>query len=120
MLKVLSLFSGIGAYEKALKNLGINFELVNYCEIDPKTAKCYSLVHNVSENKNLKDVTTIVAENLPKIDLLVYSPPCQDISTAGQHAGISKNTRTGLMWNVVDILRKKRPQYFVMENVKNL
>lgn len=34
MIKVLSLFSGIGAFEKALENLGINYEIVNYCEIN--------------------------------------------------------------------------------------
>ncbi len=34
MLKYLSLFSGIGAFEKALKRLNIPFELVGYCEID--------------------------------------------------------------------------------------
>ena len=33
-LRVLSLFSGIGAFEKALTNLGIPYELVNYCEIN--------------------------------------------------------------------------------------
>lgn len=34
MVKLLSLFSGIGAFEKALQNLDIPFELVAYCEID--------------------------------------------------------------------------------------
>ena len=33
-MKVLSLFSGIGAFEKALDNLQIPYELVAYCEID--------------------------------------------------------------------------------------
>ena len=31
MLRYLSLFSGIGAFEKALTNLGVQYELVNYC-----------------------------------------------------------------------------------------
>lgn len=34
MIKLLSLFSGIGAFEKALNNIGVDYELVNYCEID--------------------------------------------------------------------------------------
>ena len=34
MLRYLSLFSGIGAFEKALTNLGVKYEVVNYCEID--------------------------------------------------------------------------------------
>ena len=43
-LRVLSLFSGIGAFEKALTNLGIPYELVNYCEINEHASKCYSLI----------------------------------------------------------------------------
>jgi DNA (cytosine-5)-methyltransferase 1 len=119
-MKVFSLFSGIGAYEKALKNLGIDFELEAYCEIDPKTSRCYSIVHGVDESKNLVDVKKIDPSILGDIDLLVYSPPCQDISTAGRHAGITSETRTGLMWNVVGLIEAKKPKYFIMENVKNL
>ena len=33
-MRVLSLFSGIGAFEKAIKNLDIDYELLNYCEKD--------------------------------------------------------------------------------------
>ena len=40
-IKLLSLFSGIGAFEEALKEIGIDFDLVNYCEFDDKIAKCY-------------------------------------------------------------------------------
>ena len=45
ILKVLSLFSGIGAFEKALKNIGKDFELVNYCEIDKYASNAYSQIH---------------------------------------------------------------------------
>lgn len=119
-MKIVSLFSGIGAYEKALSNLGINYEVEAYCELDSKTSTCYSIIHDINENKNLIDVKKINPININDFDLLVYSPPCQDISTAGQHAGISSNTRTGLMWNVIDIIKIKKPKYLVMENVKNL
>ena len=33
-IKLLSLFSGIGAFEKALTNQKIEFDIVNYCEIN--------------------------------------------------------------------------------------
>ena len=52
MLKVLSLFSGIGAFERALENLKIPHEIVNYCEIDKYASKAFALLHNVSEDKN--------------------------------------------------------------------
>lgn len=120
MISIMSLFSGIGAYEKALKNIGVKFKLEAYCEIDPKTSKCYSLIHDVEESKNIVDVTKYEPSKTGEIDLLVYSPPCQDISTAGRHAGITDSTRTGLMWNVIEIINEKKPKWIVMENVKNL
>lgn len=75
-LNVLSLFSGIGAFEKALENIGVDYNLVNYCEIDKYASKSYALIHNVSEDKNLRDVTTVDTSKLPPIDLVTYGFPC--------------------------------------------
>ena len=75
-MRVVSLFSGIGAYERALKNIGINVDLVNYCEILKDKSRAYSILHNVSEEKNLWDVTNIDTSKIEDFDLLVYSPPC--------------------------------------------
>lgn len=72
-IKILSLFSGIGAYEKALTNLKLEYEVVNYCEINDKISEMYSIIHNVPKTKNLKDVSKIDA--LPDFDLLTFSPP---------------------------------------------
>ena len=59
MLNVLSLFSGIGAFEKALSNLNIPYNLLAYCEIDKYASKSYSAIHGVSEELNLQDVTKV-------------------------------------------------------------
>ena len=75
-LRLLSLFSGIGAFEKALALNGMDYELVNYCEIDNYAAKAYSLIHNVPEDLNLKDVTKVDTSKLKDIDLLTYGFPC--------------------------------------------
>lgn len=75
-MKVVSLFSGIGAYERALKNVGIDVELVNYCEILKDKSRAYSILHNVSEDKNLWDITKINPKEIEDFDLLCYSPPC--------------------------------------------
>ena len=89
-IRVLSLFSGIGAFEKGLKNLGVNYELVNYCEINEHASKCYSLIHGVSENLNLKDVTKICPTELADFDLLTHGSPCQSFSLAGKQEGGEK------------------------------
>lgn len=86
-IRLLSLFSGIGAPEKALKKAGIPFELVAYCEIDKYASKSYSLLHNVPERMNLGDITKVVPENLPDFDMVFHGSPCQDWSIAGKNRG---------------------------------
>lgn len=116
----MSLFSGIGAYEKALKKLKIPFEVINFCELNKQASFCYSILHDIDESKNLIDVELIKAKELADFDLLTFSPPCQDISSIGKHAGVGKGTRTGLMWRVIDIVKVKKPKFLLMENVSNL
>lgn len=83
-MKVLSLFSGIGAFEKALKNIGIDYELIGFSEIDKYAVKSYCAIHNVDEKLNLGDVSKINIKELPKdIDLITHGSPCQDFSVAG-------------------------------------
>ena len=41
MIRLLSLFTGIGAFEKALKNLKIPYELVGFSEIDKFAIQTY-------------------------------------------------------------------------------
>ena len=53
-IRLLSLFSGIGAFEKALTRLGIPYKIVHYCEIDPYPAKAYSIIHHIPEECNLE------------------------------------------------------------------
>lgn len=120
-IRVLSLFSGIGAFEKGLKNLGVNYELVNYCEIDKHASKCYSLIHNVSEDKNLWDVTKVDGTKIENIDILTHGSPCQDISSAGKQLGADEGsgTRSSLLWESVRIIKECKPKFIIWENVKN-
>ena len=97
-MKVLSLFSGIGAFEKALSRIGLKYEVVNYCEIDKHASKSYSAIHNVSEDLNLWDVTTIDTSKLPNdIDLITHGSPCQSFSIAGQQEGGDKGSKNSVL-----------------------
>lgn len=125
MLKLLSLFSGIGAFEKALDNLGVSYELVGYSEIDKYASKSYSAIHNVPETMNLGDITKVDENKLPKdIDLVTYGFPCQDISLAGKQKGLfnddGSQTRSGLFFEALRIIEAAKPKVAVAENVKNL
>ena len=140
-LRVLSLFSGIGAPEQALKNIGIDYELVNFCEIDNTAAKAYCELHNVSEKLRIKDVNDInvdfAYDKLPKYDLMVFGFPCVDISTQGNMEGIMKEgnhptirdlrndnlgeiTRSGLFYKALQIALWSRPKFMIAENVSRL
>ena len=63
--------------------------------------------------------------DMPDCDLLIYSFPCQDLSTGGKTKGMKKGsgTRSGLLWEIEKILIKlneenRLPEYLLMENVK--
>lgn len=123
-LKVLSLFSGIGAFEEALENEGVPYELINYCEFNPMVAKAYSVVRNVSEDKNLGDITKVDEKQLEDFDLMTYGFPCQDISALGNMKGCFDEdgnlTRSGLFYEAIRIATEKKPKYMIAENVKAL
>lgn len=55
-IRVLSLFSGLGAFEKALRRVHVNFEIVRFCEKEAAIAKAYSTLHDIPESKNLGDI----------------------------------------------------------------
>lgn len=121
MIKLFSLFSGIGAFEKALERLRIPYELVGFSEIDKFAVKSYCAIHNVSEELNYGDISKIDANILPNFDIMTWGFPCQDISIAGKMQGIKENeTRSGLYYEGYRILKEKRPTYSIIENVKNL
>lgn len=121
-LKVLSLFSGIGAFEKALSNLGVDYELVGFSEIDEYVTKSYCAIHGVDKSLNLGDITKIDLSSLPKADLITHGSPCQDFSISGFKQGGDENsgTRSSLMWNTVYICKQLRPKYVIWENVKGV
>ena len=125
MIKLLSLFSGIGAFEKALDRIGAEYELVNYCEIDKYASTSYAAVHGVSEELNLRDVQTIDCDKLKDkgVNLVTYGFPCQDISIAGNMKGFEHEghkTRSGLFYDALKVIRELQPEVAIAENVKAL
>ena len=98
----------------------------------------YNLAH-MSEDKlrnlcrankkcnNYGSIVDIQPEDMPETDLLVYSFPCQDLSTGGLGKGMKKGsgTRSGLLWEIERILiglkkLNRLPEYLLLENVKTI
>ena len=121
MLKIIELFAGIGSQTQALKNIGVEHEVVAISEIDKYCIRSYEAMHGKANN--LGDICKI--DKLPQADLWTYSFPCQDLSVAGKLAGIKEGTRSGLLYEVERLLgvakeRNELPRYLLLENVKNL
>nr|DAG02203.1 MAG TPA: DNA polymerase [Siphoviridae sp. ctmqu18] len=122
MLKVNELFTGIGAFRKALINLGIEHEIVGISEIDKYAIQSYTAMYG--DTRNYGDISKV--NKLDYADLWTYGFPCQDISLAGYKKGIVKGkTRSGLLYEVERLLLRSKsdnelPKYLIMENVKNL
>ena len=122
-LRVLSLFSGIGSPEMALRDLGIDYDLVGFSEIDDKAIKSYCAIHNIPSSLNLGDITKIKIDELPRdIDLITHGSPCQDFSVSGYKLGGNEGsgTRSSLMWNTVEIVAHCKPKFVIWENVKGV
>ena len=119
-IKVFEAFSGIGTQRMALRNLGIEHEVVAIAEIDKYALKSYEAIHG--DCPNLGDISKIDPNTIPDHDLFTYSFPCQDISVAGKQKGLDmgSGTRSGLLWECQKVIAAKKPKYLLMENVKNL
>lgn len=118
-IKEFAAFAGIGAYTKALKNIGVEVEVVGYSEIDEYASKAFSAIHGVSEDINYGDITKIDPTILPDFDIFTYGFPCQSFSVAGKQLGID-DPRGVLFFDAMRIIREKKPKYAVAENVKGL
>jgi DNA (cytosine-5)-methyltransferase 1 len=117
-IKILELFGGIGACTKALNNLGIDYEIADYVEIDKYAVASFNAIHN----------TSFIPQDICKwnkdieVDLIMHGSPCQDFSLAGKQAGGDENsgTRSSLMYETLRIVEKLKPKYVIWENVKNV
>lgn len=123
MLKVIELFSGIGAQRKALEKANIEHEVVAISEIDKYALQVYKEIYG--DTPNLGDISKI--DKLPEADLWTYSFPCTDISLSGRMHGFEKGsgTNSSLLWEVQRLLEVSKvsgelPRYLLLENVKNL
>lgn len=118
MLRFVDLFAGTGGMrlglEQACQELQIPYQCVFSSEIDKKAAKSYEL--NFHEDP-LCDITEIT--DLPDFDLMLAGFPCQAFSYAGKQKGFG-DTRGTLFFDVERLLKKKKPRYFLLENVRGL
>lgn len=112
----IDLFAGIGGFRMAMQNLG--GRCVFSSEWDAQAQKTYML--NYGEvpfgDITLEETKSYIPDNF---DILCAGFPCQAFSLAGKRRGFEE-TRGTLFFDVAEIIRRKRPKAFFLENVKGL
>lgn len=120
-LKYIDLFCGIGGFryasERAYANLDIVGECVFSSDIDKYAQDAYEA--NFGE-RPVGDITKVNEKEIPDFDILFAGFPCQSFSICGLLKGFEDKARGTLFFDIARILKEKKPQAFVLENVKNL
>jgi len=116
--KTLDLFAGIGGIRLGFEKNGFNTVFAN--DFDEKCKFTYDL--NFSRSKLIvEDIRKIGIDDLPKFNFLVAGFPCQAFSIAGHRQGFKdKKDRGNLFFDIARIIQAKKPEGFMLENVKNL
>ena len=116
MIKIASLFSGIGGFEKGILQAMPNANIVFSSEIDKYARQIYKKNYGVEPHG---DITKIKASNIPRHDILCGGFPCQAFSIAGKRRGF-EDTRGTLFFEIMRIAKVKRPKLLFLENVRGL
>jgi len=119
-LRVLELYSGIGGMHFALKECGVNFEVVAAVDINNVANDIYR--HNFPGTNLLqRGIESFTVKQLDKmsIDLITMSPPCQPFTRYGNQKD-NQDQRTKSFFHFLSILEKleRKPDYILLENVK--
>lgn len=115
--RAIDLFAGIGGIRLGFQQVfGNQIEFVFSNEIDKNACKTYEANFGLNPEG---DITKLNIDNIPDFDILLAGFPCQAFSIAGRQKGF-EDTRGTLFFYVAEIINKKRPVAFLLENVKNL
>lgn len=118
-IKAISLFANVGIAEAYFADIGIDVVAAN--EIDPKRVAFYRHVYpgvNVIEGDITTEEIKVKLESISNeedIDLILATPPCQGMSTAGK---MDKwDVRNTLICHAIDMVKRIKPKYVFLENV---
>lgn len=117
MLKLIDLFAGIGGIRLGFEQAFGDIQCVFTSEIDKHAVTTYQA--NFGAEPIWGDITQIDENDVPDHDILLAGFPCQPFSQAGLKKGFT-DTRGTLFFDIERILLAKRPQAFLLENVKQL
>jgi DNA (cytosine-5)-methyltransferase 1 len=113
--RFIDLFAGLGGFHLALARIG--GECVFAAEWQQHLRDLYLTNFGLMPEGDIRDISPL---DVPDHDVLTAGFPCQPFSKAGEQLGFECTEQGNLFFNVAAILKKKRPKYFLLENVPNL
>lgn len=114
----IDLFAGVGGIRLGFENAGFKTVFAN--DFEPQCKDTYDL--NFKDSKLIvEDIRKVGIDDLPKFDFLLGGFPCQAFSIAGYRHGFKdKKDRGNLFFDIARIIEARKPEGFLLENVKNL
>ena len=114
-LKAISLFAGVGGICLAFKQNNVDIVFAN--DIDKYACETY---RQNFDNLIIEDsIENINKESIPDADIVLFGFPCQAFSIAGLQKGFD-DSRGNMFFEALNVIKIKKPQSFLLENVKNL
>lgn len=115
LISAIEMFAGIGGFRLGLESDEISFAWAN----DVSRLACDVYESNFGKGTIVCDSIVNVEDKIPKHDLLTAGFPCQPFSQAGKKLGTA-DFRGTLFESIARVLRRHRPKFFILENVKRL
>ncbi|MEO6103788.1 MAG: DNA (cytosine-5-)-methyltransferase, partial [Pseudoxanthomonas sp.] len=115
---VISLFAGIGGFDRAFELAGA--DVVMQCELDKF---CQSVLKRHWPKAKLEaDILKLDPATMPDADVWTAGFPCQDVSLARGNHGRSglKGAHTSLFFRLMELIEIKKPKVILLENVVGL
>ena len=117
-LRCASFFAGVGGIDMGFSKAG-NFKTVYANEFDPYPVKTFEL--NFPIKADCRDIHSVQASEIPDFDIMLAGFPCQAFSVAGLRKGFDDEKGRGtLFFELIRIIKEKKPEIVFLENVKNL
>lgn len=115
-----TLFSGIGAIEHAFQRLGLKHKIMFAGDIEPNCKKSYFANYDIKEEDWFNDIRDFDARKYNgKVDFLVGGAPCQAFSMVGHRLGF-EDARGTLFYEFARVVKETQPKVFLFENVRGL
>lgn len=115
-LTMTDLFCGAGVGAVGWKKAGYDINFA--CDFNEYAVKTYN--HNIGNHAHVRDIKTVLAQDLPDNDVITGGFPCTPFSLGGTRKGVEDERLGNLGYHFYRLISEKQPKAFIAENVEGL